>query len=282
LRTNIEAIRTDRPVEVARIARLDRAPRYQGSMHDDQAAQRFGFARAIVPGVYLFGFMTQLVMPVWGREWLTRGTIHSRSRRPVYDGDPLNVVATPIMRDVTALWVDLTVKEAGGIEVASGRATLPNDTPPEVDLASFPVLPVPATPPLVRAGEMSVGMRFSSVNAVVSEEDHRQSMDDFGETWPGFRVEGILHPGLLLRLSMRDTIASHTYTTPGIYVSSECQFLGLAHVGDRISSSGTVGAAYERKGHHYFESDQLLLANETRPIARIRRVSIYAARPELV
>ncbi len=265
-------------IEVARVARLDHTLRYQGSMHDKASAKRFGFAGAIVPGVYLHGFMTQLVVPAWGHAWLTRGLMRSRSRRPIYDGDPVTVSATNLRQDAAGSSVDLAVRDAGGIDIALGHAALPNAASAMPDPEDHPVLPTPETPPLVTAGGMKVGMRFSSVNQVLTPEEHRQSLADFGETWPGYFQEGIVHPGLLLRLGMRDTIASYRYPTPGLYVSSETRFLGLAHVGDRISSSGQVIGAYERKGHHYFESEQVLFANRDRPVARITRVSIYAAR----
>jgi hypothetical protein len=37
-----------------------------------------------------------------------------------------------------------------------------------------------------------------------------------------------------------------------------------------------VTAVYERKGKHYFESEEYLIADGTAVVARFRRTSIYA------
>jgi hypothetical protein len=45
-----------------------------------------------------------------------------------------------------------------------------------------------------------------------------------------------------------------------------------------ISTSGQIINVYEKKGSHYMQSDQLVIANHTTPIALFRRTSIYAVR----
>ena len=77
---------------------------------------------------------------------------------------------------------------------------------------------------------------------------------------------------------MGDTNQSCRFPTPVIFVAAETQHLGLARPGDRLATSGVVTAIYERKGQHYFESEELLIADGVRPIARFQRTSIYAAR----
>ena len=47
---------------------------------------------------------------------------------------------------------------------------------------------------------------------------------------------------------------------------------------DVISSSGQIINVYEKKGSHYMQSDQLVIANHKTPIALFRRTSIYAVR----
>ncbi|BDG71716.1 hypothetical protein [Roseomonas fluvialis] len=265
-------------IQMQRRARLDQTLRYDASMHDDAAAKRFGFSGAIIPGVYAHSFMSQLVLASWGLEWMRRGTMQSRSRRPLYDNEIVTVKADAITRDEDSLGVSMCVLNAAGEQAALGHAMLPYAAPPRIDLADFPILPLPDTPPEIRAGEMKSGMRYGTLNAVVDAAYFQQSIIDFDEDAATFGREGIVHPGLLLRLSFRDTMASYRSNTPGLYVSSVTQFHSLLHVGEHLASSAVVVDAYERKGNHYVEIDQLLIANMERPVARIRRHSIYSAR----
>ncbi|WP_203075759.1 hotdog family protein [Falsiroseomonas ponticola] len=266
------------PVEVRRRARLDSTLAYGASMHDEEAARRRGFAGAIIPGVYAHSFMTQLVVAGWGLDWLRRGTMFSRSRRPLYDGEEVTVAAGQVVRGAAGLEVDLVVRNAAGEDAAIGRATLPDAPPPPPDLATLPVLPIAAAPPEIGPGDMKPGMRYGTLDEAVTPDYFRQSLLDFDETEPAFGQDGIIHPGLLLRLSFRDTMNSYRARGPGLYVSSDTQFHGLLHVGERLTSSAIVVDAYERKGNHYAEIDQVLIADGRRVVARMRRHSIYALR----
>jgi hypothetical protein len=266
------------PIEMRRRAKLDTTLAYGASMHDADAARRHGFSGAIIPGVYAHSFMTQLVMASWGLEWLRRGTMQSRCRRPLYDGEAVSVLAEQVTRGAAGAEVGLSVRNASGDDAALGRATLPDTPLPALDAADFPVLPIPAEPAAIGPGEMKPGMRYGTMNELVTREYFRQSLIDFDETEPCFERDGIIHPGLLLRLSFRDTMSSYRTPGPGLYVASTTQFHGLLYVGERLSSSGVVVDAYERNGNHYAEIDQVLIADGSRVVARIRRHSIYAMR----
>jgi hypothetical protein len=121
-------------------------------------------------------------------------------------------------------------------------------------------------------------MRFSCVTDVVSENDNKRIVDEFLETSRIYEQEGIVHPAYLQRLALRNAHASFLHATPPIYVSSEAENLSPARVGDRLDVSGTITRLWERNGHHYMESDQLVIANGARAVMRIRRTTIYQAR----
>lgn len=269
---------TSRPTEARVVARLGTNPRYAGSIHDRETARRFGYRAALVPGAFIYGYMSRLAVEHWGKIWLRQGTIHSHSRRPVYDGDELRLSVSALREEPEGQAADVVVHDPAGQEVATGGLGLPRRPPPAPDLAAYPVLPIPVPPPAVTAGALTAGMPLSSVNEVMDAEAHRVSLRDFGEVWPGYVNEEIVHPGLLLRLSLRDAIESFHAPTPGVYVAAFAQHFGIAHVGDRLATSGRITDAYERKGNHYFESEQLLIADGARPVALFRRRSIYAAR----
>ena len=68
-------------------------------IHDDDVARRFGFTGALVPGVEVFAYATQPFVAEWGEDFLTRGEIAVRFRRPVYDGEDVTVSAALVDGD---------------------------------------------------------------------------------------------------------------------------------------------------------------------------------------
>ena len=66
-------------------------------IHDDAEARRFGYRAALVPGVTLYAYLTRLVVPYFGVEWLARGAASLRLLRPVYEGE--TVVCSAAVRD---------------------------------------------------------------------------------------------------------------------------------------------------------------------------------------
>jgi hypothetical protein len=77
---------------------------------------------------------------------------------------------------------------------------------------------------------------------------------------------------------MHDATASYAKPTPGIHVSVTGEHFNIARVGDVLSTSGQIVRVFERKGSHYLEAEQLVVANHRTPIALFRRTSIYAVR----
>jgi hypothetical protein len=110
---------------------IDR-PRYVGSIHDNSAASRFGYRAALVPGDHLYGFMSQLALLAWGKDWLHRGFISSRSRRPVYNNQKLVVETSAMVRDDSGCKVNIDIINQDGDIVAIGWIGLPEvaATPP--------------------------------------------------------------------------------------------------------------------------------------------------------
>lgn len=266
-----------RPSELRIVARLDRNPRYAGSSHDDAVAKDLGYRGALIPGAYVYGYIGRFAVATWGRAWAERGTIAARFLRPVYDGDALVVQASPIRDDAGGLAADMSVRNAEGEEVAVGGVGMPHHAPATPDLARYPVA-AHAEPPAIAPGALRAGHRLTTRNAVLTAEAFAQSLDDFGETHPLHRRDGVVHSGCLLRIAMGDTNASCRFPTPVIFVATRTQHLGVARAGDRLATSGTVTAVTERKGQHYFDSEELLIANGATPVALFQRSSIYAAR----
>ena len=264
------------------VARLGFSPHYAGSSHDDAVARQLGFRAALIPGAFVYGFMSRVALDLWGREWLVRGQLTTRFRRPVYNGDALEIEVSTIARYADDESVKLVIRNARGDDVAIGSVGLPGAPPAAPDLSKWPVLDAATvgTPPTIGPGELSIGFLISSRNEVISEPAFLQSLEDFSEDHPVYQAEGIIHAGMLLRQAMGDANRSGSFLSPVILVSSTTQALGIAHVGDRLATSGWVTAVYERKGNHYFDSSEVLIANGCTPIASFQRCSIYAARQQ--
>ena len=263
-------------------ARVGADPSFTGSIHDDDSAKKFGYQGALVPGPLVYGYLSRLAVERWGRPWLERGTMSSRNRRPTYDGQVLTITAGELEPGKGGtLRMSLVARDAAGVEVATGEATLPDRAPALPNLADYPVVPFVQPPPSVVAGGMAEGVPLRSEPSVFTTEDLARSLADFGETWPGYAADTILHAGHFMRRAVRDGVRSFTIPTPGIFVSGSAQHFALAHAGDVLATAGHVIGSYERKSQHYFDSEQVVIANGTVVVALIRRTSIYAVRKAL-
>src|SRR5436190_6744758 len=87
-----DAVQQPRPYDVV-AHNID--PMSDNKIHDDDVARQLGFSGALVPGVELFAYLTHPLVEAWGTDFLGRGGIDVRFRRPVYDGDKVTATATP-------------------------------------------------------------------------------------------------------------------------------------------------------------------------------------------
>ncbi len=255
-------------------------PQHAGSIHDDNSARVYGYRGALVPGLMLYGYMANLVAESWGLDWVRQGTMHSRSRRPVYEGNPIVIVAQPVEENDAGRSVEMEVRDPAGSIIATGAATLPKIKPALPDLADFPVLPIEKPLRPIAAGEFRPGDRFGSEEEEITPELHRESLSDFRQTWPVYAQMAIVHPSKFAQVATHNALGSYKLATPSIYVAATTQHLNIVRVGDRLSSSGVITKVYERKGNHYAEQRHLIISNDTIPVALVDRISIYSARKE--
>jgi len=256
--------------------RLDDDPGYRGSVHDDAVARRMGFRAALVPGAFVYGHISRLAVDAWGADWLRRGRMEARFRRPVYDRDELTAAASALADTGSERRATITLRNQEGEEVATGWVAMPLEDPVPPPVGDCPILPLPDPPPAVAPGGMAVGTRLGSREAVLTEQEFRRSLAAFDERHPIYRDGGLVHPGCLIRRTMFDANRSFRFPAPVVFVSGEAQHFAPVSPGQRLATSGTVTAVYERKGRHYFETEELLVVDGTRVAARFSRTSIYA------
>lgn len=260
------------------VAKVVQRPEFSGSLHDDVMARSLGYPAALVPGIDVYAYLTRLILKSWGDEWFSKGILSSSSLRPVYDGDELVISADKVRHNEGARSVKLTVHNTSGVMVASASASISDNRLQSPSLEDFPIMNRPSLPQPGDPQSMSVGMRFSCISETVSEQDNARLVSEFLDLSPIYLSEAIIHPAYLQRFALKHAHASFAHATPPIYISAEGQNFSPARVGDLLEVSGAITRLWERKGHYYMDSEQLVIANRQRAIMLIRRTTIYQAR----
>jgi acyl dehydratase len=239
------------PYEVVAV-NLD--PAADNRIHDDDVAQRFGFAGALVPGVEVFALATAPLVQAWGEAFLGGGRLSLRFRRPVYDAERVTVTVT-----------DGKVVLAGpdGAPRATGAVA-----PPAAQPAPRPYDVAPLPERLADAPEVGP---FGTVVQVADPAACADYVRRVGDGHPLYAQ--LVHPGLLLRL-VNLALMSNVSLGPWIHTASDCRFLGLARVGQQLSVRSHVREVFECKGHSYVAYDALVLA-DGEPVAEVDHEAIW-------
>jgi acyl dehydratase len=243
------------------------APDSDNKIHDDSVARQFGFSGALVPGVDVLAYATHPFAAAWGADFLTKGRLEGRFRRPVYDGDAITVTSTP--GEDGAL--GFTVAGDDAEPRCVGRAWTAYDEP--VDVGRFVDTPLPVTRPAAEPGAIALGP-LGSVDEPVDLDRHTAYRAGIDEALPVY--EKVAHPGALLRL-VNDLLVRNVVLGPWIHTSSDCRFLALASLPAVLHADGIVTDVYERNGHHYVRYDALVSCDGT-PVLYVDHTAIYRLR----
>ncbi|HET7531337.1 MAG TPA: MaoC family dehydratase [Mycobacteriales bacterium] len=243
-------------------------PLSDNKIHDDEVARRFGFRGALVPGVELFAYLTHPLVEVWGADFLRRGRIDVRFRRPVYDGE--DVVARARAGAGGDGDVALTLSGADGVVRSTGSAWERAERP--VDLDRFGPTPLPETVPPASADALPPGP-LGSVHEQVDEVTARRYLDDIAETCAFYADDGVVHPGALLRM-VNAVLVRNVVLGPWIHTASRCVFLDLAPVPSALQADAVVTGTFERNGHRYVQYDALVRSGDT-PVLHVEHTAIY-------
>ena len=240
------------------------APDSDNKIHDDEVARQFGFTGALVPGVEVFAYATQPFAAAWGEQFLSRGVMDMRFRRPVYDGEDVTVeVKDNDGYDVSLLGPDGEVR-------ALGHAALADVVGP-VDASRHVETPMAASPPPADETSLAVGTHLGTVREQVTPDGHAAYLHGIGETLPLYQQ--FVHPGALLRM-VNAVLFRNVALGPWIHTGSSCRYLAPAPVPTTLTAHGVVTDRYERNGKAYVRFDALVLAGE-RPVVEVDHVAIY-------
>ena len=246
----------------------------ENRIHDDAVARRFGFTGALVPGVEVHAYACHPAVARWGRDWLARGTMESRFLKPVYDQTMVQVAAEPQPDGALAIRV-----ESGGVLAATATAALPDEPEAAPLVADFPwhAPPAHADRPEVSEAALAPGLWLGTAPEPMTAQVLADYLAGIGETEPLYAAQGLVHPGLLLRLCNK-VLTQNVRLGPWIHVGSAARSLDAARVGEALDVRARILSNEDRKGHRIVELDALVVADAARPVARVRHTAIWRVR----
>ncbi len=243
----------------------------ENKIHSDTVARQYGFAGALVPGAEVYAYMTHLPVRRWGQAWLDRGGAECRFLRPLYDGREAVVTAVE-----TGDRLGLEVR-CGDTVCATGSAWLDAGHGGLLDPGQIRN----ATPPRVRPPADETTLAPGTMLGIAPFRPTAESMagylHDVRETHALYASEGLVHPGLMLRLC-NWALTQNVVLGPWIHTGSSVRHFAAARVGEALSVRARVTANYERKGHRFVEIDALILADDIVPVAHVAHTAIYRLR----
>ena len=247
----------------------------ENKIHDEQIAREYGFRGALVPGVTVYAYMTHPLVEAFGAAWLERGTANVRFLKPIHDGEEVRLAGVITSRDAKIITASVTATTTVGGECATLSATLPAGTPVPVNLAQYPVAPLPTDRPLVTREHLaSLAALGTPINPYDGERqaEYLERVSDGLALYRGAR--GWAHPGFFLDQANK-ALSQNVRMSPWIHVGSVVRHLGGARVGEILSTRGKVRSLFEKKGKEFVEADLVLVAGERRPVAHVLHTAIY-------
>jgi acyl dehydratase len=252
---------------------------FENKIHENELARQYGFRGGLVPGVVVYAWMTRPVMEALGMDWLERGGFAARFARPIYYGEPATVEATVTERTADRLAIEALARDRSNEVCARATFTLDEGPASPPPAARYPAAALPsARAPVTR--EILAGQPVLGTPAgLVDREAARAFLDKVSDDWPPYAGPAApVHPGYYLDQANK-ALSLNVVVSPWVHVESEGRHFGVARVGERLETRARVDRLFEKKGHEFVELDCLLLAEGTRPVARVRHVAIYRLRP---
>jgi acyl dehydratase len=256
---------------------VNTAPDSENEMHGD-AAQRYGFAGGLVPGVDVLGYLAHEAVERWGTGWLSGGRLDGRLIAPCYDGETLQVDTTDKSGVVTS-----RVVGSDGVERAVATLDVvasPADAP-AVDPVSFAVLEPcdPAERPPAARELLEPGTPLATQRVRFDADRAQSYLGEISESHTAFLLDGLAHPGWLLRFA-NWALSRTVRLGPWIHVSSDAWFLDAVRHGEELEVRAVVTDRFERKGHELVALRVVYLVDE-RLVGLVDHRAIWQPRPAI-
>lgn len=246
----------------------------ENKIHDDAVARQYGFRGALVPGVTVYAYLTQPVVAALGESWLGRGTSAVRFIAPIFDGEEVLVAGAVSGRDSAGVTATVRASTATAGECAVLDVTVPAGTPTPVNLAYYPVAPLPSERPPVSRTVLEHPGPLGTPETLYDETLAGDWLERVSEPLDLYRGPAAwTHPAFFLNQANR-ALSRNVRLGPWIHVGSRVRHLGGARVGQPLSTRGRVRSLWEKKGREYVELDLVLMAG-IRPAAHVLHTAIY-------
>jgi hypothetical protein len=246
----------------------------ENKIHSDEIAKQFGFEGALVGGVNVYAYMTNLPVSHFGGDWLSRGHAEVRFHKPVYDGRETRCSAEILADGSLALKAEM-----GPVLCVTGNASLAAETPMPPAIDSIATAPIPAGEdrPVGSPENLAVGTILGTFEWTIDRADNQDYCEGVRENLALYKDQGLVHPGRVLHMANR-VLTSNVYISPWMHVGSTIQHYAPARIDCLLSARGKVLKEYEHKGHKFVELDVLIVADNTECIARVHHTAIYRPR----
>ncbi len=267
------------PPAITRVA-VNSAAASENRIHSDEEARRLGYRAALVPGVTLYAYLTQLAVPAFGPAWLAHGAASVRFLRPVYEGEAVTCSASATEHEgLPAL--RMTCARADGTACAEGLFWLPPADTPLADLPPLPDISVPDPKRPLTPDAVPLDRPLVPFTTVVTEGEARAYADETNDPSPWYRGPSpfgpaLVPPGVLAGRQAR--LLRHNFSFgPSIHTASEIRHLAPAPVDATYRTGGVIRTTFERNGHHYLVLEAVTTADD-RPVVWVRHTSIFRVR----
>jgi hypothetical protein len=258
---------------------VNTAPDSENTMHGEDA-RRYGFASGLVPGVDVLAYLAHDAVATWGADWLAGGRLDGRLLAPVYDaeavvvegsldGDTVHSRVVGGRGDDVRATAELSV--VGDGEVLDELLSRADPSAFDVVVPPEPDHRAPAAAELLRPGT-ALGTQWAAFDAGRASS----YLDEVSEEHPAFRIDGLAHPGWLLRFA-NWALSRTVRLGPWIHVSSDAWMLAPVRDGDELEVRALVTDRFERKGHDFVDLSALYLVDD-RPIAFVDHRAIWRPR----
>ncbi len=243
-------------------------------IHSTEVARQYGFERALVGGVTVYGWATPPIIQTLGETWLSKGWVDVRFKAPVYPGDEIAIQVEAEDRAAAFRFTNqvgtVCLEGTAGL---GGAAWAGDIRVPERRMHQDR----PATLPRLEPGTLPLGLELRPMRDHPALEEvttyaHELQRDEHLR-WTG--PSAVIHPGWIAGRMTRLMHHSFDYG-PSIHTRSQIQHLAAIVVGQPAVVAGTFVETFEKNGHNYVVLDGAIFEEGSGDLlVKLRHTTIY-------